>query len=479
VAPKSASRPSYWLLLPLSVALVYAVALYPGRWTVDTVLQELEVSGVVPVSDWFSPLLNTLLSGPYRVVPHFGLLLVSQLVVFAVSVYGIGRALFGARGAAFLAVGCLVYAPILGWAIVLSRDVWYGTALLGGAAVLRLVLFARLGMAGFIFAWIAAALALTLAMAIRQNGIVGVLPMVAFAAWVLLGRSDNPRTTSLVRSARRRLLATGAATLLVLGAATLALRTVVYEGVDARRADIDAVLYIYDLAAVSQRLDENRFSRAALPPSRFPRLVEQFDPANVDSVFWGEDALFDLSRPERVAALREDWQETVRGRPATYLAARAHLFGELVGASEPPVWTYQPAAESRKLADPRLRPDIAEPTFERPNAALDRYLARWADSFLQRPFLYLAAIAAFVALSWRRDAHYRFVASVGTGVLLYVGSFFFLATVVGNRFSWVAMVVGVVAMAALAASARTWFVEVARRREARSRVDGRRWRDAS
>jgi hypothetical protein len=479
VAPSSASRPSCWLLLPVSVALVYAAALYPGRWTSDTVYQELETAGVVGMSDWYSPLLNTLLSAPYRLVPHFGLLLVLQLLVLAVSVYGVGRALFSARGAALLAVGCLVYAPILGWAIVLSRDVWYGTALLGGAAALRLVLFARLGTVGSIFAWLAAALALALAMAIRQNGIVGVLPLVAFAAWVLLGRSDNPRFTSLLSSTRRRLLATGAATLFVLGATTLALRAIVYEGVDARRANIDAVLYTYDLAAVSQRLNENRFSRSVLPPERFPQLVEQFDPANVDSVFWGEDELFDLSRPGSVAALRDDWVETLSERPATYVAARAHLFGELVAASAPPVWTYHPTTESRKLEDPRLRADIADPAFERPNVAVDRYLAVWADSFLQRPVLYLAAILAFLALSVRRDARYRFVASVGAGVVLYVGSFFFLATGVGNRFSWVAMVLGVVAMAALAASARTWFVEVAGRREARSRVDGRPWHDPS
>jgi hypothetical protein len=378
----------FWSSLPVLTALLLTVAAYPGRWTPDTAAQAAEVETGF-ITDWYGPLFNALLRIPYTVIPHFGLLLGVQLLLLAVSTFILARQLVGCGAAALIAIVCLLYAPILGWSIVLSRDVWYGAFVLAFAAAVALLLYGehpRTRRAG----WIGAVPFFEVALAVRQNGFVGTIPIVAFAAATLLSRRTSPTTTLLLRTRFRRLAAASVAAVAVVALSLLASRAVVYGLVDARRAHVDQALYLYDLSAASQRLEENQFDPRALPPRDFPRLVRQFNPDDLYSVMWGPDPLFQqVYKSDPVALLREDWIEMVRDEPTTYAAERAHLFLRLIGLTAPATYTYQPVDWSRP---------IAEPAFARPNAQLDAYFAATADSPLQRPFLYYLAIVAFIGI---------------------------------------------------------------------------------
>jgi hypothetical protein len=326
----------------------------------------------------------------------------------------------------------MLFPPVLGWAVVLSRDVWYGTMLLAAAAALRFLMFDSGGKAARIAAWAAAGAGILMAAAVRQNGIVGLLPVLALAAWLLVDELSSARRLT-VRVAYTA-FATLTAAFLTLGV----VRLLTYQVIDAHRTHIDQALYIYDLAAVSERSGEYLFSPRTLPKAEFGSLVRAFDPDNVDSILWGPDAFFDLGSSD-TAALRSEWIDLLREHPLDYARARAHLFARMLAVPPAePVWTYQPTSASRALASE---------AFGLPNRAVDRYLREFSTSFLQRPFLYLVPILLFLVLAAPSSPKYRFVAAIALGALLSELSFFFLSTVVGTRYSWIMIVMGVVTAA--------------------------------
>ena len=426
-----------WVALPLLVALVLGIALFPGRWTNDTVSEYYQVR-TGHLDDWYGTTFLASLRLGYLLVPHFGLVLVTQLTLLAVGGFGVCRAIFRPSTSALVTTLMLLLPTTLGWGIVLSRDVWYGVLLLIGAAALRLVLFDEPARATRLGAAAVASLSLILLAGVRQNGVIGAAPLVAFATWRLLA----PRTSSTALSRRRwRIPAVGVVTAAAMALVLVGMRLVTYDVLHASRTHVEEALYIYDLSAASQRTGVNLFPRRRVPSSRFRALRTTFDPNNIDSVLWGKGAFFSVDDFATAPSLKPAWTRLLTHRPLDYLGVRARLFSRLIGAApDDPVWTYQPRTDSSQLAGE---------AFDEPNRIVDGYLDAFRSSPLQRPLIYLASIFAFVLASVRLESRYRFVAAVGLAAVFNELSFFFLATVVGNRFSWVVMAVGVITAAGI------------------------------
>lgn len=438
--PAAASLANHraWPLLPCGLAVSYGIALYPGRWTPDSVAEATETA-TGRYTDWYAPVFHAFLHLPHTVFPHFGAMLLAQLLLLALGAYGLSRALFSRLASSLVATFLLVYPPVIGWGLVMSRDVWYGVLLLGLAATTSALVLRDHRRGTRIVLWVAAIACLVLGAAVRQNGFVGEIPVVAF--FLFTSVRDLPRHRArAVRRTRLRLLAfttacTTATFLLLIGA----LRVTTYQLLDAARTSPERVLFIFDIAAISVRNGESVFSPDELDPAQYPELERVFTPTSVWSLIWGPDRLFPLSDP--ALRFRDSWIAAIREHPLDYLKSRLYISRRLIGA--PPVdvpWTYQPTESSR---------NFAQPWFEHPNRVIDRYLHYFSQSDLHRSVFYGALALLFVVVALWRDDRYRAVGAFCAGALLYTLSLFFAVTVTDNRFNWPLIVAGVIAAAGL------------------------------
>jgi hypothetical protein len=426
----------WWPLAPVLASLLLGLALYPGRWTPDPVTEFHEIR-TGDFTDWYAPVFHAILLPSFRVFPHPGVMLAAQLVLVTLSFYGVARALFSRRTSAVLATLLLIYPPIIGWGVVISRDVWYAGLLLALTAITRLVLEAPTGSRARI-ALVGCGLALLfLVCSTRQNGFLGAVPILLLAIWTLSAEQfPGLRSRLWTRS-----VLTAATTVVLTGAMLLAINVSTYDILHARRTALKDTLYVFDIAAVSHRTDSNLFSRESLRPDLYDEVEAAYSPVHVWGLIWGPQAVFTGDLAKRDSSLRADWLRAIRSHPLDYLAARVAIFRALIGMPPArPMWTYVSAAESRPFAKPWLT---------RPSRVFDRYVERFSQSDLQRSIFYVIAVVVFAAVGWRLGREHQVVAAFGLGSLLYLLSFFFLANGADNRYNWVVIIAGVLSVAGL------------------------------
>jgi hypothetical protein len=465
-------RTHAWLAVPLAFVGLVCLAVYPGRWTADTAAQRAEIASG-SYTDWYGPVFNAVLHVGYLVVPSLGALLIIQLTLLTLAVYSLAVGLFTPRVAAIVTLVVLGQPAVLGWGIALSRDVWYGVALLCAAAstsvLLRNTTLHPVARGSLIAAGLAA---MTLAVAAKQNGFIGLIPLVSYALW------SNPRARWLPLRERRfagAVAATVAGLVICLAALSLT-RAIAYGPLDARRTYPQQPLYVFDTAGLSVRAGRSLFDTRVFDPARFPSLASAWWPTSVSPLVWTDAPLLRIGTSQE-SPLRDKWLSAIADQPFGYLRMRWGIFSHLIGARRAPAsypyhrleWSTSDGAPARHPAASRI---------------VEEYLGWFESSVLHRGILYALAIVAFIPLGWRRNSAGRIIAVAGLGSLLYVSTYFFLAVVIDTRFNWVMVVLGTLC-AAGCVQALASFLRCRLQTAQRSGVgrresgDGRRARDAT
>jgi hypothetical protein len=159
------------------------------------------------------------------------------------------------------------------------------------------------------------------------------------------------------------------------------------QAIGVRDINPEQFLYIYDLAALSEREDENLFPPDVLPNQGI-RVVEEH---------WGVDSMirFVLGAPpgpplitpllpEDVDSLRDSWLEAVKDDPGGYLVARGRLFVRQISVTRSAQAVYHPGIDQGIL-----NPSGYEITFPGPNSAATDYLSAFTHDGREDGFLYV------------------------------------------------------------------------------------------
>ena len=347
--------------------------------------------------------------------------------------------------------------PIFGMLGSLLRDVWLTDLVLIAYGALAHSVRAGWPARG---RWLAlATAAVWLALAARQNAAPALLPAAVVIVSLVARRlaENGVGIASLFGAGRRRAATIGAVAVLGLGG----FMATQYAGaaiLGTEDTDPEQYLYIYDLAALSERDDENLFPAEVLPAGG----IEAIDGATsvdsmVDIVFFGA---IKTPLPEpALRSLRERWLDQLGDNPGGYLAMRAELFARQLGITR--------SARAVLLPGIEANPYGSAIWFDRANDAALDYLGLFADSeqetetfapvngnFLYLPWIYLlVAIAASAYLLQRRiDPGARVVGAMALGaILMELGIF---AVAMGTEFRFQYPLLAVAPLAAIVAVAR-------------------------
>jgi hypothetical protein len=427
--PAASVRALAALVLLVPVALV-CVSFWPGHMNADTLTQ---IDGVRTgsVTDRHAWLLSELWRVVWPLGVNTGWVLTATLITFMAGSYLALRAALGPIGAAVGAAIVALLPQNFGSLGLIGRDIWFA-AFLVLAFGLLVRASQRTGRAQIAF-FLAALIAAVLAQASRQNAITAVVVFFAGAAFLAYMRwGGRWRLAERLRSGRwRRLVgyALGGVLASVLVTGALAIARPAF-GVQSQHPE--QWLYIYDLAALSQREDRVLFSRRIFPAQDLATLEQRMAPDNVVPLVVPPDPPIVTPLPEaEFDRLSSDWREAVLDDPLEYLDVRWDLFMRQIAVTQPPTQIYHPVIDGSTLGYQIRFPDAN-------NIAKD-YVEAFADdrlngNLLHATWLYLLiALSAAVVLLQSREPALNIVGLMAVAALLYQIGLFLGATGVGLR----------------------------------------------
>jgi hypothetical protein len=325
--------PAAVLALPLIAVML---AFWPGHMSADT-LAQFDQARSGDLTNHHAPILVALWYAGWHVAgagPAW--VLFAQVATFLVGLFLLLRTALRPLPAALVVAAIAFFPPVFGMLGYLGRDVWY--------MALLLLTFGLLAQAGgvngrqrtLLVAGAVAAAWLTLAA--RQNAAAAVvLSCILLMFLVLPARRERGRLWRIGGAA-----IAGCALTLVLMASQFA----VNAALGVRDVDPQQQLYIYDLAAISERERENLFPRQVLA-ERGLRTIDQH--WNVDSAgpyIFGPDAPIPVPlSPRAYTAVSEAWREAVVEHPLTYLSERTELWLRQITLTRSAVWIYHPGID--------------------------------------------------------------------------------------------------------------------------------------
>ncbi len=323
--------------------VIHSCFVWPGRMSDDTFVQ-MEAVRSGQYTDWHAPLLVMVWRPFWRLGVGPGWVTAASTFTFLLGLYGVLHSVLGRRTALKATLGTVLFPPVLGYVGYLGRDLWYVAFFL-----LTLACMARLA-ATTQLRWRRLLLGATLASlwlmgAARQNAlpVAGVILLGLVAScgpWPALGRFDRATGSSGTSlSGRIVRVAIAAAALVGLVGTQLSVR----QAFDVKAAHPEQALYLYDVAGVSVRVQENLFSPAVLPSQDLSSVERNWNDKWVNSLLFSDEPTFPFPLPDdATAALREDWLRTVRNHPIEYLKVRWVLWERQIGLHTPAWWVYQP-----------------------------------------------------------------------------------------------------------------------------------------
>lgn len=366
-----------WLILGAgwSLAVLYA---FPGLMSSDSTIQLAQARGLTAISDWHPPIMaviwryiDGIVAGP------FGMLLV-QTGTFLFGLDALLRRALRPAAAAGVAVGCLLFPPVLAPMAVIWKDSQMAGLLLAGAA---LILAERrryrlLGLA-----------VLVVATAMRYNAAAATAPLVV----LLL----NERSGHWQRY--------------VIGTVAWVIVTILAFGVS--RAVTERRDYawhnsvaLYDIGGTIHYTPDYSDAEIERDLVGVPLVVHSeirahctaaYNPAAYDALTSGDRRVFDLPLDRGLEAIEVGWRTTVTRHFAGYLRHRWAVFRSVLGFNQRlhvPVWT-------------RFANDDQAPTtlhFSTQHSALQRgWMAafRWlATTWMFRPHLYAVLLILLLPL---------------------------------------------------------------------------------
>ena len=326
-------------VLALTTALVW-VGFAPGHMGVDTLG---EIAGVDSgdFTNRHAPLLEALWRPFYELGIGPGVVLLGQISTFLAGGYLVLRANLRRVSAALIAAAIALSPPVLGMLGSLTRDTWFAAfLLLGFGLAVRLAQREPVNRGRWA---IAIVLVVALALASRQNAAAAVAPLGVLLAHQLLGARPRDRAGLVARMSSRRPLVAAAAVAILAITALVAAQFLATRAIGARDVNPEQYLYIYDLAAASEREDENLFPPAVLPEGGLAAVESGWE---VDSMvflnFGDSPAIASPLEPEPMRALRDAWWDELSSDPLGYLETRTRLFLHQLSIGTPPTTVLPP-----------------------------------------------------------------------------------------------------------------------------------------
>jgi hypothetical protein len=294
--------------------------------------------------------------------------------------------------------------------------------------------------------WLAASAASGfLAMTARQNA----APLVFFVVLAMVQRGLSRRAGQRGdgRVWRTRALSLAAAAGLCI-AATLVINVLTYRVFETVDRQPEAVVYAYDLTAMSLEEDELLLGPEAFPAQDLEILEANFDPQYAFSVIIEPEqggVLATIGGPP-TDELAADWRAEVPAHFGTYLTVRWRMFDRVIGLTERPVVIVHHGVDPNggviEIENPGANRWFRS-NYLRVLATDDTliYGTGWA-----RPVWYLlvAAAASAVLLRRRRRAAPGGleVGLLALGALAYTASLFFVTPTAEYRFAYPSITLG-------------------------------------
>ena len=356
--------------------------------------------------------------------------LTATVISFVVGSYLVLRAALGPIAAASGAAVVALLPQNFGALGLLGRDMWFTALLLlaFGMLVYSAEQTGRVRTA-LLAGSVAAAV---LAQSSRQNSITAMVIFFLACALVVAERGSKERDTRWPRcGAMRRVgtfvLAGFASTIAVAGALA-----VMKPALGVKEAHSEQWLYIYDLAALSERQDRLLLGPEAYPANDLRLLEERFTPDNVTTIVVPPNPVVPTPLSERgLEEVSEEWREAVFGSPVDYLAVRWNLFLRQIAVTQPPTQVYHPVIDGNSFGF-TIR-------FPGANGVAKGYVEAFADdrlngNLLHATWLYLliSLVAAVILLSARRIA-LKLVGLMALTAIAYQAGLFLGAMGVGLR----------------------------------------------
>lgn len=338
-------------LLSLTV-LVIALAFWPGGVNIDA---RFEIDQVASgrFNDRGAPLLLAMWSPFWDLGAGPGAVLIGQAVTFVIGAYLVLRAAFRPIAAAAVTGLIALSPPVFGTLGAIQRDTWFVALLLLTAGLTARATERPWPVRGRYLAL--AVLAAWFTLATRQNAAAAVaLPCMAIAGLYLAHRrASSPAGEEPARSRRVKGLMSAVAGGIALTLALMGTQEVASKAIGVESLHPEAPLYIYDLAAISERERKNLFPSNLMPQRGIAPIDRTYD---VDSML-----RFLLPTPHTIgpqfshavgfpdpfavrgpvaASLRHAWWDAVTDHPGAYIAARWTLWLRQIGVTRNALSAY-------------------------------------------------------------------------------------------------------------------------------------------
>lgn len=203
-------------------------------------------------------------------------------------------------------------------------------------------------------------------------------------------------------------------------------------------------LLLYDLSTLSAAADhvlipeDFRTSYTSLPAIR-----SAIDPFNDGALFWSPHAPFKFSTdPEAIHRLLAAWARAVVAHPLAYVRWRAEVFQTFAGLRST---MLQPYVESCIVPNTEHFSPVPSPFHEWTMRALSHI----AQSALFRPYPYLITLSLLIVLGARRRR--ADIVSIASSGLCYAVAYFVLISAATFRFACFSVFIALVLVARLAA----------------------------
>jgi hypothetical protein len=408
-------------LIALTCAFALAYEFSPGFMSFDTLYQYRQAKGLAALNDAHPVIMVMLWRFFASVSDNTGAMLLFHQILYWLTV-----ALFSLLVARRLAyrIGLLLLIGFCPPLVITSLHIWKDVGMM---CMLALACVALLGyLRNRHWAWLLlAALALFYAIAVRINGFIPGVFLMAFLAYAAVARTRLPA-----------LKKTGAALL-----AVAALSLAYFQGIAALNANAEksnglGTLLVWDLAEISLARGED-----VIPPY-IPRvgtgpLLQDLARVRVPDTnypYWA--VVWPLPPQEFQGRLLPDWLKVVAANPGAYLKHRGHLFLTMLGIGVPKTYyPYHPGIDSNEFGFKfnHISQQRADSYF--------RGFDRLAATVFYKPWVYLLLCAATLALAWQRVRKERgsrddnlLAATVALSGIANMASLFFLATAADYRY---------------------------------------------
>lgn len=411
--------------LPAIVAAVCIVilAFNPGCLNEDAI-DQYEQAVVRHYVDWHPATMSILWSYLLRLYDGIQSMLSFSVIAFSVGLAMIVQAARQTWVKALIFFGVIAVPPVFAFLGMVVKDTVMGTLLVLGIGAYYSYRAKR--------NWISLSIALIamyLACAVRQNGIIMVSPILCLLFWEYL----------IPRGKKYAILLVPFMTLVtVLGFFGLLKLTIfVY---DVAPGHPEQGVMLYDLAALSTR--SGRLLAPAefiLPGTTVNEIRAELDPFNAGDLFWGGQRIYTFQNSSTAMKdLRSTWLRAIWDRPIAYLRWRTTVFETFAGLEDQILQPFiesciVPNSAGLKVADTQV------------HRAVTAYLMFFANSLLFRLFFYLLLLLATVGYGiWRRRAD---LIVIGASAFLYATAYFFLICQSTFRFASPSVLVAIVLVA--------------------------------